>query len=760
MKKSGAYQTFLKSYLIMLILPILVSVFGYLYSNKMIEEEVLEYQTTIIKKTQGIGDQIISNHMLSKGALLSNKSLKNLMGSTEWSGSLMFDIVELKDVITGMKNSNYLMEDVQVYFPQSGDLITTKRRYPERLTYIYADEANLPCDYEDIFNFSVARGYFVQDSGTEDCRIYFYENTFSRNYKDVLASIVTVLKWKDVEEILGDMGSNSRGTIFLIDKNGNIIGNSNMSVDISGFEYAALTDAGELMRTVIDGEKYVSSFMGSNVIDLKYVICVPESVFYKKNNYMLLAILIELMICMVIGVMLAAYLAKKNSNPIERLMAKLNSSKRGAGVAEGKMATDLGVALSNLANDYENMEKQLEYHNKILNEKMLFSILNGRKQTGKISADFRENMNRRMESEWGNDPYRIIAIGYINPEESIFGNDGKSFTSQDISLSFFVIENVLQETFLSEGWGLVLETDNVVLAIVKDDPEIFSKLQNCVGFFEEIFKLDVYVAISKPHHGVDELSESYAEALATVGYKCFWEDEVDDIVFYEENSDDDIPFDIGKYADDIKKLNNCVATRDYCVAKTLLGNMLDEGFKKDIKNMSINHCQASGIISLVLGIISGIHTDDGDDIIKNLDVSGRLLKAQSINQLKNEIDLIFDEIISGCEDLVENKIPQKILDAKDYIDKNYADVNLSISSVADEFGISLSYMGRMFKKYTGNGILGYLHMVRVSKCKELLDEGKSVKDAALLSGFIDSKSMIRTFRKYEGITPGQYKKCK
>ena len=122
--------------------------------------------------------------------------------------------------------------------------------------------------------------------------------------------------------------------------------------------------------------------------------------------------------------------------------------------------------------------------------------------------------------------------------------------------------------------------------------------------------------------------------------------------------------------------------------------------------------------------------------------------------------MIFDEIISGCEELVENKIPQKILDAKDYIDKNYADVNLSISSVADEFGISLSYMGRMFKKYTGNGILGYLHMVRVSKCKELLDEGKSVKDAAMLSGFIDSKSMIRTFRKYEGITPGQYKKCK
>ncbi|MBP5305919.1 MAG: AraC family transcriptional regulator, partial [Lachnospiraceae bacterium] len=76
----------------------------------------------------------------------------------------------------------------------------------------------------------------------------------------------------------------------------------------------------------------------------------------------------------------------------------------------------------------------------------------------------------------------------------------------------------------------------------------------------------------------------------------------------------------------------------------------------------------------------------------------------------------------------------------------------------EEFDLTLTYIGRIFKKYTGMGILEYLHLVRVEKCKELLDAGEAVKDAAEKAGFFDSKAMIRIFRKIEGITPGQYKK--
>jgi AraC-like DNA-binding protein len=759
MKRSGAYSTFLRSYLIVLFVPVLITIAGYLYSNKMIGEEVLEYQSSIINKTQGIGDQIISNHMLSKGALLSNKSLKNLMNADKWEGELMFDIVELKESITAMKNSNYLMEDVLVLFPKSNNLLNTKRRYPGQLMYLYDNEMELPGTVYDIVDLKKARGYYVHNSGSDNCKIFFYENRFSRNYKDVLASLVTVLNWKDVENMLGDLGNNTSGTIFLIDKDDNIFGNSNENVDISGFTYDFFAESGELITTKIGGEDYVCSFADSKVIDLKYVICIPKSAFYKKNNFMLLVIAIDLVICLAIGISLAVYFAKKTSNPIESLLQKLDNSKRPKDKSERKMFDSLGSALNNIASDYECMVKD---HNRVLNEKMLVSALNGRKMSDKLSLDYRAKLNNLMYEHFGSDDYRVVTIGFNNLENSILGEDegAKSFSNENISLSFFAIANVFSETLLYDDWGMVVENDNTVVAIVRDSDELYAKLQSAICFFEEVFKLDVYVAISLPKKGVERLPEGYEEALKTFNYKCFWEDEVDDILFYEEPKETEASVDLGRYAADIKKLSNFVATRDYCEAKAILNRMLEESFRKDIKDMSLNHCQASGIISLVIGIINEIQSDEAEDLIKNMDVSERLFGAQSIKQLRNEVDLIFDEIIHCCEDTSDNKVPAKIIQAKEFIDTHYADSNLSISQVADEFNMSLSYMGRTFKKYTGNGILGYLHMVRVQKCKEFMDQGKTVKDAAELSGFIDSKSMIRTFRKYEGITPGQYKKQK
>ena len=41
--------------------------------------------------------------------------------------------------------------------------------------------------------------------------------------------------------------------------------------------------------------------------------------------------------------------------------------------------------------------------------------------------------------------------------------------------------------------------------------------------------------------------------------------------------------------------------------------------------------------------------------------------------------------------------------------------------------------------------------------RDLKRRNKMVKEAALLTGFNSQQNFIRVFKKYEGITPGQYK---
>ena len=49
-----------------------------------------------------------------------------------------------------------------------------------------------------------------------------------------------------------------------------------------------------------------------------------------------------------------------------------------------------------------------------------------------------------------------------------------------------------------------------------------------------------------------------------------------------------------------------------------------------------------------------------------------------------------------------------------------------------------------------------LHAVRLEAAKKLLKEGKTVRETAELTGYGDSRALIRAFKRYEGSTPGQY----
>jgi AraC-like DNA-binding protein len=60
----------------------------------------------------------------------------------------------------------------------------------------------------------------------------------------------------------------------------------------------------------------------------------------------------------------------------------------------------------------------------------------------------------------------------------------------------------------------------------------------------------------------------------------------------------------------------------------------------------------------------------------------------------------------------------------------------------------------------GVGLLEYIQKLRVDKAKELLNAGASVNDAAVGSGYLDAKALTRTFKRYEGITPGAYRDSK
>ena len=105
-----------------------------------------------------------------------------------------------------------------------------------------------------------------------------------------------------------------------------------------------------------------------------------------------------------------------------------------------------------------------------------------------------------------------------------------------------------------------------------------------------------------------------------------------------------------------------------------------------------------------------------------------------------------------------NRSTSTVLEVQKYIDENFTE-SISLAGVSKLFYTDFYYLSHLFKKVTGYSFKDYLILLRISKAKDLLFyTAENVTSIALSSGFGNVNHFIRIFKKFEGITPYQYRK--
>ena len=95
--------------------------------------------------------------------------------------------------------------------------------------------------------------------------------------------------------------------------------------------------------------------------------------------------------------------------------------------------------------------------------------------------------------------------------------------------------------------------------------------------------------------------------------------------------------------------------------------------------------------------------------------------------------------------------------AKEYIRENFQK-DLTLDEVSKVVDISPYYFSKLFKQETGENFIEYLTKVRMKNAEELLkDSSYSIKEICTASGYGDPNYFSRIFKKYEGVTPSEYR---
>lgn len=110
--------------------------------------------------------------------------------------------------------------------------------------------------------------------------------------------------------------------------------------------------------------------------------------------------------------------------------------------------------------------------------------------------------------------------------------------------------------------------------------------------------------------------------------------------------------------------------------------------------------------------------------------------------------------------LRESKLNHELIhEVKKYIGDHFANPDLSLTHLSDEFKLSPRYLSRLFKDEFGEKFVDYLLRVRIEHAQKLLrDTEEAVHEIAQKVGYSHSFSFIRVFKRAVGITPGDFRK--
>lgn len=212
-----------------------------------------------------------------------------------------------------------------------------------------------------------------------------------------------------------------------------------------------------------------------------------------------------------------------------------------------------------------------------------------------------------------------------------------------------------------------------------------------------------------------------------------------------------------EYLDGSRKLLNCLKSGDFQGAYRELDVIYRETFPMDKRYLKYNVYRMYGLIGILAATLDTYANQADQDFYESLHYEERLFRIQSMPELLSESRKIFESIIQYKEEKTKEGEPEWFQELLRYMQEHYQDVNLNVSTLAGIFKISVPHLSRTFKSVMERGVLEYLHQIRLSHAKEMLKNGGNIKNVASAVGYTDAKALARAFKRYEGITPTQYK---
>ncbi|PYI55600.1 response regulator transcription factor [Paenibacillus flagellatus] len=311
-----------------------------------------------------------------------------------------------------------------------------------------------------------------------------------------------------------------------------------------------------------------------------------------------------------------------------------------------------------------------------------------------------------------------------------------------------IAEELLDKPLLSTTIG-----DHVL--IVMEDPgdgpeNLFERIYRIRDTFQHYYKKDATIALSEPDHIVNARS-LYRETLQCLNYRFYLGE---GSLITRKDTAAGQPGRITDFAFDEERLNMPVRSGHREEASAALAEFI-AGLKEAQLDIDVTK---SYVIQQFVSLIRLCEPGTMEDYYKKIPLIVEMTTLQSIQSF---LESVVDEMTERHYRQNTVKHGAIVRKAIAVIEEQLGNPELSLNWVAhDMLYMNADYLGKLFKKETGEKFSNYVMKARIRKAMELIAGGDlKIFELAERLGFGDNPQYFsQVFKKVAGCTPSEYMK--
>ena len=758
------YQ-FMVTYFIVLFIPLFICSGYYVRMISVIGNDDIQARKTELKHAAVLVDTMLNEVSYLGDSLATNTGVNSFKRmSTAFDGPNSYKVYELHAMLPDLYAINQSIFDYYIFFDKSETVVNRQIAYTYKDFYdLYLKEDRYE-SYEDWYRHmkedNVVYGLSPMETYTFKTKTSLNMIAYTRPmiYGDYNGKSRIQILFKDtvLETLMPARAENS--IQFIKDFHGRLLyykaQGEPKKVDRKEVSHRVETvitqnQNPENQTVLLDKEKYLVIRYASDKSGLEYYMLQPMVAVNSRSMYSIFVLAVFIFVAITVGIILSYYMSKKSATPINDIMKEVSQTTKQF-IGHQAVFLSLKETFNHLVNTNTDMARVIESQKPFLRNAFFNRLLYGNFTTEEEASIIADNIGLPHKDR----VFGILIFRFNTEIDKIVEADLKLINSCILSL-IEVLKTILPDSLYTNIDGnqvvLLLSIDKKHSGYFKEEAE--QKIKNIKETMPANVSEQFFVYGGNEVESLTELKDSYNNAVYMFQNE---NGQIDNTVIWYINNFVNIP----SYPpqDFSLKLMHYVMAGDNEGLHDALEDVIKKYFIENNLPVYLQHMLLNELQTSLFRIIRRIGADESEyrTYYNKLEENSN---ATLLNQITLTLNL-YRTVCKGVEDKKKLKDTSAITTSiASYIDINYGDKNLSLTSVADLFSISEPYLSSIFKQSLGINFSTYMEGIRIDKAKEFLEKTNlSIGEISENVGYGSVNSFCRAFKRVTGISASEYRK--